>query len=165
MVLLYNPRQMVFVSCKGRSMIVGRLEERDYIVTTTWHCPCSQEPAMYLVVIPKIHVEALAALRDEGRFVVNFMGIDEKEAAIALSDEHAIHEDSFAKAGLTRERCVNVDVPRIGEAAGWAECELTKDIDIGDHVICVGRILHADLPHKDAKRLFHVEGTTFTTTL
>lgn len=164
MVLLYNPRQMVFVTCRGRVNVVGTVQERDCIVATTWHAPCSQEPAMYLVVLPKVQEQAIAAIRDEGRFVANFMGIDAENAAVALSSPHIQHEDPFKFTGLTRMEAVMVPCPRIGEAVGWAECELTHEHVSGDHVIFIGRILHADLPHRDAKRLFHVEGRKFTTT-
>ncbi|MEK6822602.1 MAG: flavin reductase family protein [Nanoarchaeota archaeon] len=164
MVLLYNPRQMVFVSCRGRTTVFGRQAERDYIVTTTWHSPCAQNPAMYLIVIPTVQEGAIAAIRDEGRFVVNFMGVEFEDAAKALASPHLPHDDHFTAAGLTRAPSAMLDCPRIMEAAGWAECALAKEIESGDHVIFIGQVLHADLPHRDAKRLFHVEGERFTTT-
>jgi flavin reductase (DIM6/NTAB) family NADH-FMN oxidoreductase RutF len=164
MVLLYNPRQMVLVSCRGRTIIVGRMAERDYVVPTTWHSPCCQEPAMYLVIIPKSQEQAIAVIRDEGRFIVNFLGKELEDAVVKLSSHEMAFDDPFKASGLTKAEGVMVPCPRVMEAVGWAECELNRDVETDDHIIFIGRILHADLPHKEAKRLFHVEGDKFTTT-
>jgi 3-hydroxy-9,10-secoandrosta-1,3,5(10)-triene-9,17-dione monooxygenase reductase component len=165
MTLLYGPRPMVFVSCRGRAPLVGRVVERDFIVPTSWQTPASQEPAMYCVALSKSYPAALAAIKDEGTFIVNFLGIEHEEAAKALSQHHSEFDEPFRKANLTRENGATLTgCPKIHEALGWAECELRQQIDAGDHLLLIGRIVHSELPRSQAKRLFHVEGDKFTTT-
>jgi flavin reductase (DIM6/NTAB) family NADH-FMN oxidoreductase RutF len=156
---------MVLVSCHGRAELIGRMVERDFIVPTSWHAPCSQEPAMYCVALSKSYPAAIAAIKDDGVFIVNFLGADQKEAAQRLSSHHAEFDEPFRTARLTRENGASITgCPRAHEALGWAECELAQAIDTGDHVLFIGRIVHSELPRPQAKRLFHVEADTFTTT-
>jgi len=164
MVLLYNPRQMVFVTCRGTITLVGREQEREFIIPTAWHSPMSQHPAMYGVVLPSFREHAITAIRSEGRFVVNFMAESAKKAAVLLSDHKTAFDEPFSTANLTRVEAQQVPCPRIDEAVGWAECEVHQEIKVGDHILFVGRILHADLPDKKSKRLFHVQEDEFTTT-
>jgi flavin reductase (DIM6/NTAB) family NADH-FMN oxidoreductase RutF len=139
--------------------------DRDFIVPTSWHTPASQEPPMYCVAISKSYPAALAAIKDDGVFIVNFLGVDHEDAAKQLSTHHAEFEEPFRQAGLTRDTGSAIKgCPKIHEAVGWAECEVAQMVDAGDHMLVLGRVVHSELPRPSAKRLFHVEGDEFTTT-
>ena len=45
--LIYNPRQMALVTCKGKHALMGKSTEKHDIVPTTWHSPASSHPPMY----------------------------------------------------------------------------------------------------------------------
>ena len=164
MALLYNPLQVVFVSCRGRASVLGRMAEKEFIIATAWHSPVSENPPLYLVAIPKHMDGAIAAIRGEARFIVNFVGLEEAEAATKLRDTRNTFEEPFKATGLTRAEGVTVPCPRVKEAVGWAECELNSEMDVGDHLLFIGRVMHAELPQSTAERLFHVEGDKYTTT-
>lgn len=165
MALLYAPNQVVLVSCRGRVPVVGRTLERDYVIATMRHMPLSDHPALYAVAIPLTQQEALAAIDDEGAFVVNFIADDMANTALVLSDHTMTFDDAFQKAGITKTEAAQLPLPRVKEAVGWAECELNQRIQTGDHVLLIGRVIHADLPQPAAKRLLHLQGDQFTTTL
>ena len=67
------------------------------------------------------------------------------------------HADKFAESGLTLEEAEKVDCCRIKEALGFLECEVVEEIESGDHVIFVGKILHSD--HETGKRVYHNRGS------
>lgn len=163
MTLLYNPLQVVFVSCRGRTNVMGRMAERDYLFATSRHMPLSESPPLYAIATEKGQ-PAAQAIRDEGRFVVNFMGEDMARAATILRQHRTSFEDPFKAAGLGKADGVSVPCPRVHEAAGWAECEVIAEHDAGESALFIGRVLHADLPRPGQKRLFHVEGENYTTT-
>ena len=73
-----------------------------------------------------------------------------------------MHLDKFEMCGLTEVEAKAVDGVRIKEASGYLECEVINEVDAGDHIIFVGKVLNSE-EKSDGKRLFQ-KGRSFTTT-
>lgn len=162
--MLYNPRHAVLVSCKGTKEHLGRTEEFEDVFPLDWHSPASVEPPRYAVFVSK-KMPALELIRNSQCFVVNFMPYPLVEHVVKAGMFHGEYHDKFSRAGLTRENCEKlVDSVRVKESAGWIECKVQKEVDVGDHVVFVGDILHSEEVDAFAKKTFHVDGTKYTTT-
>jgi len=162
MVRINNPRQTVLVSCRGSATLMGVEEHINDIVPLDWHSPASYEPRKYIILVSK-KAPALERIRSSSAFVVNFMPYELKEKIIQCGKE--FKKDEFKEVGLTEAPSVKlIDCPRIAEAIAWLECEVEQEVDAGDHVLFIGRVMHTDFI-KDAKRPFHVDGEFYTTTV
>ena len=97
----------------------------------------SLDPQLVSVCIGK-ESSSLGAIRDRGGFTVNFLAAGTGDLAMAMASKS---DDKF----------VNVDYdPPLSEVAGpvlrsavfsYFECEIESDIEAGDHVIFIGRVV------------------------
>ncbi len=160
--LIFNPRQIVLVTCRGKYDILGKTEEKDDIVPLTWHSPVSDHPPMYAIFLNK-KLMAVSIIRNSGCFVVNFIPfslIDVVKAAMHTSGEYL---DKCRTIGINEDSCEKlVDCFRLKEALGWLECEVVEEKEYGDHIMFIGKVLFSQLDH-DEKRLFHIDKDRFTT--
>ena len=160
---LTNPRQTVLVTVREEMDIMGKAIQKDNIITIAWHMPVSVEPELYAIAIGKGKFSA-KMIQKSRSFVINFISKDLKEQALFCGRNHGEHIDKFEGSGLTKEESDLIDCPRIKEVLGYMECELIQEIDAGDHIIFLGKSLKSELKNND-KRLFHIGGNDFTTTI
>ena len=71
--------------------------------------------------------------------------------------------DKFKETGLTKEEAESIDCPRIKQATGCLECEVINEIEAGDHVIFIGKVLKT-IAKNNNKKIFQIKGDEFTTT-
>ncbi|MBW3001831.1 flavin reductase family protein [Candidatus Woesearchaeota archaeon] len=162
MVRINNPRQTVLISCRGPAKIMGVEEHINDILPLDWHAPASYEPRKYIILVSK-QAPALERIRATSAFVVNFMPYELKDKIIACGKE--FKKDEFKEVGLTEAPSEKlIDCPRIKEAIAWLECEVEQEVDVGDHILLIGKVLHAELM-KETKRPFHIDGEFYTTTV
>jgi flavin reductase (DIM6/NTAB) family NADH-FMN oxidoreductase RutF len=162
MKLVYNPRQTVLVTCREEVMIMGKKVHKDNVITLDWHTPLSFEPGMYAISIGKTRFSR--KLIEEGKaFCVNFMPPTQEDGVLYCGRHSGEHIDKFKEAGLTTAECDNIDCPRIKEAAAYLECETVQEIETGDHILFIGKVVGTK-ELKKGKRIFHTEGNNFTTT-
>ncbi len=75
------------------------------------------------------------------------------------------------KAGLTERKSKKVKSPSIEECVGWIECQLEFEKEAGDHILVVGRVVHAECKDEfmakgefdvsKAKPVMHIRGRRF----
>jgi flavin reductase (DIM6/NTAB) family NADH-FMN oxidoreductase RutF len=164
MALVYNPRELVLVSCRGRATIVGKGHEHHDIVATSWHSPASDEPALYAVWLSASLDFPLSIIRQSGVFCVNLMPYAHRAEAVFCSRHAGEHIDKFSETGLSPGECEAIDCVRIVEAVGYLECELVEERTTGDHVQLIGKVLRATMTEPNAQRLFLKDSASFTTT-
>lgn len=161
--LLTNPRQTVIVTCRARGAVVMGVEtEKDNAITIDWHMPVSFKPQLYAIAVGKSRFSH-KLIQESKAFVVNFLPLTMKEAAIYCGRHSGEHRDKIKDAGLTIHDADNVDCPRLGGAVGYLECEVVNEVNAEDHTVFIGKVVHAELM-KEEKRLFHVDKDDFTTT-
>jgi len=162
--LLTNQRQTVIVTCRTRGAVVMGVEtEKDNAITIDWHMPVSFSPQLYAISVGKSRF-SYKIITESKAFVVNFLTENMAKEALDCGRKSGEHRDKLKEAGIRTHGSDNVDCPRIAGAAGHLECEVVQEIEAGDHVIFIGKVVHAELM-KEGKRLFHVDGDDFTTTI
>jgi flavin reductase (DIM6/NTAB) family NADH-FMN oxidoreductase RutF len=97
-------------------------------------CSVSADPPTILVCVD-LGSRTLAALRVSRRFVVNFMGDGRSELCLLFASKV---EDKFARVTW---RPTLTGMPLLFEdVLAWAECTTVHELEVGDHVILVGRV-------------------------
>lgn len=160
--LLTNPRQTVIVTCRSRAQVMGKEIEKDNAITIDWHTPLSFNPKIYAIVVGKSRFSH--KLITESRvFVVNFLPYTMEKEALYCGRHTGEHHDKMKDAGIKTHDAANVDCPRIVGAAAYLECEVTNEIEAGDHTLFIGKVVNSEMV-KEVKRLFHVDHDEFSTT-
>ena len=161
--LIFNPRQTVLVTCRGKFDVVGKAEDKDDVLPCSWHSPSSSHPPMYSIFVQK-ELMAVSIIRNSGCFVVNFVPFsltNTIKKAMSTSGEYLEKCDAL---GVHEADCEKlVDCFRLKEALGWLECEVVEEKELGDHVMFIGKVLFSQLD-RDDKRPFHLGREDFTTT-
>ena len=132
--------------------------------------PISFDPPLaFFAAAPKRHT--LANVRETGDFVLNVVPeqLLEKLWICAKPFDKGVSE--ITEAGLTERKSKIVKPPSIEECAGWIECQFEFEKEAGDHIIVVGKVVHAECKDefmKDgefdiskAKPLLHIRGRRF----
>lgn len=153
---LTDPRQVILVTCREEMNIMGKLQEKDNIITIAWHMPVSFNPQLYAISIGKTRF-SLDVIKKSRAFVVNFIPYSLKDAALVCGTKSGMHIDKFKESGLTKVEADSVDCPKIREALAYIECEVFSEVDAGDHVVFIGRVLNSNVK-RDGKRLFQKDG-------
>ncbi len=152
---LNGPRQIILVTSRYRG--------KDNIITLAWHMPTSFHPGMYAISVGKTRFSH-DLISNSGVFCVNFVSGEYKNAIEVCGSVSGRAAEKFDGSGLDREECEKIDCPRIRQALGFLECKVVNSVETGDHTIFAGKVLHSGFK-KAGKRLYHIEGLDFTTTV
>lgn len=160
-----NPRQVILVSAEAEMEVLGKSSLKKNIIALAWHMPLSFEPPMYAICVGKARFSC-EMIKKSKCFVVNFMPESAKKEILYCGSNTGMYVDKFRESGLTGLESEKMHCPRIKQSAGWLECEVVEEVEAGDHIIFVGKVIHMALSKggKDAKRPFHLGGDDFTTT-
>lgn len=157
-----NPRQTILVSCEAEAEIVGKKALKKNIMTLDWHMPLSFEPPMYAIAVGKARFSC-GLIQKSRCFAVNFMPESMKKEVLFCGRNTGQFMDKFKASGLAEEECEEIHCPRIKEALAWLECEVVEEVETGDHITFIGKVVHMSVK-KEGKRLFHKGKDDFTTT-
>ncbi len=158
---LTDPRQVVLVSSRAEMDILGKKILKDNIITIAWHMPVSFEPNLYAVSIGKTRFSC-GMIKKSKAFVVNFVPFSMQKEAVICGTKSGMHVDKFDEAKLKKEDAKSVDCARIKGALAYIECEVVNEVDAGDHIIFIGKVLSSEIK-KNGKRLFQNEKSFITT--
>lgn len=87
--------------------------------------------------------DSLRNIVDRGEFVVNLAPTDLMAEVNATGTNFPPDVSEFDAAGLTREQCLTVGVPRVAESPVALECRLHSTLEMGDCVLVFGEVTHA----------------------
>ena len=159
---LNGPRQAVLVTCRAEVAVMGIQKEKDNIITLAWHMPVSHSPSLYALAVGRQRFSA-GMIQKSKCFAVNFMPAELEKEVLLCGRKSGSSSDKFALCNFKKVECTTIDCARIKEAVGYLECELVQEIEAGDHIIFIGKVLKSGLL-EDKKRLFHIKDDIFTTT-
>jgi len=161
---IYNPRQTVLVTCRGqiKDKFSGKENIKDNIIVLDWHTPLSFNPFLYAISVGKTRF-SLNLIKESKVFAVNFMPFYLKDDILFCGRNSGEYLDKFEKTSLTKEESEKIDCPRIKQALAYLECEVIQEIDSGDHILFIGKVVYSEEKEK-GKRIFHLENDNFTTT-
>ncbi len=136
-------------------LITARHQGNEKIWPMDWHFPLSFVPKLYGIALnPKGFGAELVF--GSGVFVVNFVPASWEKVIFMCGDIPGRRADKFALAGSTREEAESVDAPRLAESLGALECAVRQKIEVGDHVLVIGEVLH-EVFLASAPRLHHID--------
>jgi flavin reductase (DIM6/NTAB) family NADH-FMN oxidoreductase RutF len=92
------------------------------------------------------------------------MPIELKKEVLFCGRNSGEHLDKFKETGLEKQEAEKIDCPKIKQALACLECEVVNEIEAGDHVILIGKVLNMK-KNKNGKRIYQVKGDKFTTTV
>jgi flavin reductase (DIM6/NTAB) family NADH-FMN oxidoreductase RutF len=157
------PRQVVLITCKGIVEIMGKEIEKENVMTVAWHTNLSYDPPLYGIALHKDRF-SLKLIRNSGNFIVNFMPYEAEKLVKELSRVSGEFVEKFEESLLTKDDGETLDCPRVKEAAAYIECEVINEVDAGDHVFIIGKVVHVVNVRND-KRLIYKGNDEFTTTI
>ena len=157
------PSQVILITSRGKTELLGKEVMKDNIMTAAWHCPLSFDPPLYGISIGKTRF-TYKLIKESKVFCVNFLSYGMKDKAQYCGQATGAATDKFEKTGLTKEECDSIDCCRIKEASAQLECEVIDSFEVGDHVFFVGKMLR-NTRIDDKKRLLYKGDGSFTSTL
>ncbi|NOX37832.1 MAG: flavin reductase family protein [Calditrichaeota bacterium] len=131
----FKPESCVFVISVDRGgrpsgMIAG------------WNMKCSYDPPLFAVALSKTgYTHRL--IRESGEFVIAVPNKGLQSAVEFFGSTHGDQVDKFKETGLATLPARHIQSPLIRDATINFECVLEKEVDSGDHIIFIGRILEA----------------------
>jgi len=163
MTRLTKPRQTVLISSKGEADIFGKQILKDNLTAIDQHMSCSNNPRLYAISLSKTSF-SYKLINESNVFIVNFVSHNLAEEIKICLTRHGDYTDKFKETKLTKVEGEKVDCPLVKEALGHLECEVVEEIETGDHIVFIGKVLKESLKEDD-KRLFHLGNHKFSTTL
>ena len=157
---IFNPRQTIIVTTRGSAEVLGKKVQKDNAITLDWHTPLSFDPFLYCICIGKTRF-SLQILRESKVFCVNFMDLKHKDIVLYCGRNSGRHVDKFESSKIIKEECEKIDCPRIDQAVGYLECEIINEIENGDHILFIGKVLKQE--QKEGQRIFHLDANDFGT--
>lgn len=157
-----NPRQVILVSSRAeiKSKFSSENEVKDNIFALSWHMPVSFEPALYAIASGKERFST-KLIKESNVYCVNFMPFELRKEVLFCGRNSGENIDKFKESGFEKEECDRIDCPRIKQALGFLECEVIQEIDAGDHIIFIGKVLNS--MNKGGKRIYQVKSDKFST--
>ncbi|HEY49532.1 MAG TPA: flavin reductase family protein [Dehalococcoidia bacterium] len=160
---ILSPRCTVLISTVDKD---GKSNAAPFSFVT----PVSSNPPLLLfAATPQRHT--LANVRETGDFVLNIMREELLEQLWVCSRAFPKGVSEIEEAGLTERKSKKVKSPSIEECAGWIECRLEFEKEAGDHILVVGRVVHAECKDEfmegkefnvsKAKPVMHIGGRRF----
>jgi flavin reductase (DIM6/NTAB) family NADH-FMN oxidoreductase RutF len=108
------------LTCKGPVEVLGRKIETTEAIELDWHTPASFSPPRYAIFLKKNN-KTINIIRETKVFVLNFL---------RHTKEYEFQQGE------------KVDCPRIKNAKTCYECEVVNEIDTGDRILFLGKVLH-----------------------
>ncbi|MFH0987065.1 MAG: flavin reductase family protein [Candidatus Micrarchaeota archaeon] len=145
----FKPESCVFVisadkTGKPSGMIAG------------WNMKCSSEPPMFAVSLQK-RGYTHKLIQQSGEFVIAVPNKKLEKEVIFFGTKHGNEVDKFKESKIAPAKAKFVKLPLIKDATVNFECKLEKEIDSGDHIIFIGKILASYI--NDSKILLNMGKT------
>lgn len=160
---ILSPRCTVLISTQDR-------EGRPNAAPFSFVMPVSTNPPLVVFsAAPQRHT--LANVRETGEFVLNVVPEQLLDRLWICSRPFPEGVNEIREAGLTERKSTIVKAPGIEESIGWVECQAEFEQPAGDHVLVVGRVVHAECKDEfmkgeqfdvaRAKPVMHIRGRRF----
>ncbi len=138
----FKPESCVFVISvdregKPNGMIAG------------WNMKCSMDPPLFAVSLSKKgYTHRL--IRESREFVIAVPNKELEDTLVLFGSTHGDEIDKFCESKVETVEAEMIRSPLLRKATINLECELVKEVDSGDHIIFIGKVLtaHADKEKK-----------------
>jgi len=131
-------RQVVGLLPTGVTVVTAFTEDGPAGATASAVCSLSLDPMMMLVCLDR-GSRTLAAVQGAGRFGINVLGLDQRNAAEVFATKLSLEEK-----WVSVEWYRHLEVPVIKGCPAHIVCSLHEVIDGGDHAILTGNVLEVE---------------------
>jgi len=143
-----KPERVVFV------LSYDRKNNRPSGMVCGWSTICSSDPNMMAVCLwKKGYTHKL--IQDTKEFVVAIPNLSMEEAIHVFGENHGDKIDKFELSKVKTSEAKYVKVPLLSDATMNFECKLEKEVDSGDHIIFIGKVM-ASWMNEDKKVLINM---------
>ncbi len=155
-----------------RTYLVISGVEKPNVMTADWVVPLSFEPPLLGVSISKKR-HTYSVIKRVWEFVISVPKVEMLEDVWTAGTKSGRNVNKFEVTSLRTKPSMKVSVPSLEGCVANIECVVEREVETGDHVLFVGRILHVDasseafsgeLPRNDFPFLLHLGKDVFTTT-
>lgn len=125
--------------CAGAVALVtvGREAGRRTGLTVTSVCSLSDDPPSLIVCVNR-NASAHPRIREEGCFVVNFLGEDHAPLALTFAGQKGLAGDARFALGDWAARATGT--PVLADAVVAFDCDLREEFETGTHSVFVGNV-------------------------
>jgi flavin reductase (DIM6/NTAB) family NADH-FMN oxidoreductase RutF len=118
-------------------------------LTVSWAAPVSFDPPQFLFAVDRLHW-SVEFLRSTRNFAVNLLREGEQKLAGHFARQSVWGEEKL-DAVETHES--DTGAPVLAGAAAYLDCEVAQVIEVGDHLLVVGRVVAGEVLDPDAAAL------------
>ena len=123
-------------------------------ITLSWTMLTSHEPPLMAISVGLTR-HSLDAIRHAGEFVIGFPSSAMAEDAVFFGKNSGRDLDKLAERGTKTQPASVIDGVLLAEGVANFECRLVSELQTGDHVIFVGKVLAAHVnARSDVGRLY-----------
>lgn len=140
-------------------------------MTAAWTTPLSHSPPLVGVSISPLRY-TYQLIKRSGEFTLNVLDRNYTKQVHFIGTASGRNRDKLAEASFNLRQSKKVKPPHIGEALAVLECKVEKEVEVGDHVFFISKVLEAYAkseafdgvykPEK-AKILMHLGGACYVT--
>jgi flavin reductase (DIM6/NTAB) family NADH-FMN oxidoreductase RutF len=116
----------------------------DNPITLCWAMRASVDPPLIAIAIG-LQRHSLAAIRHAREFVISILASDMAEDALFFGTKSGTELDKLAARGTKTQPATAIHSVLIADAVANFECRLEGELQSGDHVVFVGRVLAAHM--------------------
>ena len=109
-------------------------------ITLGWTMLVSHEPPMMAIAVGKTRY-SLEAIRRAGEFVLSFPSANMAEDARFHGTHSGREMGKLAKCGTRTQPATQIDSVLLADAVANFECKLESELETGDHIVFVGRVV------------------------
>jgi flavin reductase (DIM6/NTAB) family NADH-FMN oxidoreductase RutF len=142
------PEQVVIAIAKDKN---GKANP----ITLGWTMLASGRPPMMAIAVATSHYST-AAIRHSKCFTIAYPSTDMADAALFFGSHSGRDTDKFAEFDCKNEPAKSIDSVLLTDAVANFECTLETEIEVGDHIIFVGKVIAAHANTEPKKRLYTV---------
>jgi flavin reductase (DIM6/NTAB) family NADH-FMN oxidoreductase RutF len=124
-------------------------------MVASWNMRCSSDPSLFAVALSKKgYTHKL--IQQSKEFVIAVPNKELEKEVEFFGSTHGNKVDKFKKTGLETIKAKYLRTPLIKEATINLECKLAKEVDLGNNIIFIGKVLAAYINPKRKKILLNM---------
>jgi flavin reductase (DIM6/NTAB) family NADH-FMN oxidoreductase RutF len=107
-----------------------------------WHMKVSRNPALFAIALSK-NGYTHKLIQQSKEFVVAVANKGLEKEVLFFGTKHGNEVDKFKETGIETVKAKSIKSPLLKEATINFECVLENEVDAGDHIIFIGKILNS----------------------
>jgi flavin reductase (DIM6/NTAB) family NADH-FMN oxidoreductase RutF len=108
-------------------------------LTVSWACPVSFDPPHVLIAVDRQHF-SIDFLKSTKNFALNLLKTDQRKMAGHFARQSFLGEE---KLDAVRTHEGDTGAALFDDALAWLDCEVVRTLEVGDHLLCIGRVVDA----------------------